>query len=48
MIVTITPGGRGEYTVWLDGAKIADKANGDFPSEREVVDAVKARQAPPA
>lgn len=39
---TLTPGGRGEFTVWLDGAKIADKARGDFPTEAEVVAAVRA------
>jgi predicted Rdx family selenoprotein len=38
---TLTPGGRGEYTVWVDGAKVADKAGGDFPTEVEVVTAVQ-------
>ena len=42
METTLKPGGRGEYTVWVDGAKVADKAGGDFPTEREVVAAVQA------
>jgi predicted Rdx family selenoprotein len=43
---TLTPGGRGEYTVWVDGAKVADKAGGDFPSERDVVTAVQSAMKP--
>ncbi len=39
--MTLTPGDRGEYTVWLDGKKIADKAGGNFPTEAEVVAAAK-------
>ncbi|MBZ0231250.1 MAG: Rdx family protein [Deltaproteobacteria bacterium] len=42
--MTLTPGGRGEYTVWVDGEKVADKAGGDFPTEREVVEAVRTFQ----
>jgi len=38
--VTLTPGGRGEYTVWVDGRKVADKSGGEFPTEAEVVTAV--------
>ena len=45
--VTLTPGGRGEYTVWVDGAKVADKAGGDFPSERDIVTAVQNAARPP-
>jgi hypothetical protein len=46
--VKLTPGGRGEYTVWVDGKKVADKAGGDFPTEREVVSAVQGAMPGPA
>lgn len=39
--MTLTPGGRGEYTVWVDGQKVADKTGGEFPSESDVVTAVQ-------
>jgi hypothetical protein len=45
LAVTLTPGGRGEFTVWLDGKKIADKVRGEFPTEAEVVAAARAAQA---
>lgn len=34
-------GGRGEFTVWVDGKKIADKAGGDFPSVEAIVAAAR-------
>ena len=35
-------GGRGEFTVWLDGKKILDKADdGDFPDEDAVLRALR-------
>jgi len=40
--VTLTSGDRGEFTVWLDGKKIADKGRGEFPTEAQVVEAAKA------
>jgi len=39
---TLVSGGRGEFTVWLDGRKIADKVHGEFPTEAEVVAAARA------
>lgn len=33
----------GEFTVWLDGAKIADKAGGAFPEPSAVVANVRAK-----
>lgn len=38
----LTPGGRGEFTIWVDGAKVFDKdAHGDFPSDDVAVAAVE-------
>lgn len=39
--VTLTSGDRGEFTVWLDGKKIADKGRGEFPTEAQVVEAAR-------
>jgi hypothetical protein len=39
-------GTSGEFTVWVDGAKISEKRWGRFPSPEDVVAAVRAR--PPA
>jgi hypothetical protein len=38
---TLIEGGRGEFTVWVGSTKVADKKDGDFPSEAEVVSAVQ-------
>ena len=35
-------GDRGEFTVWVGPKKVADKQNGDFPEEADVVKAVQA------
>lgn len=35
-------GDRGEFTVWVDQARVAAKKGDDFPSEEEVVGAVQA------
>jgi predicted Rdx family selenoprotein len=37
----LEPGGRGEFSVWIDGRKIAEKTRTGFPSEPEVIDAIK-------
>ena len=34
-------GGRGEFTVWVDGRKIAEKTRSGFPSEPAVIDLVR-------
>ncbi len=39
---TLTSGGRGEFTIWVDGRKVFDKAERhDFPSNEEAVAAVE-------
>ena len=35
-------GNPGEFTVWVDGRKVADKDGGDFPPESQIVGAVRA------
>jgi len=39
--VTITPGDRGEFTVWVDGTVVARKTDGSFPTEAECLRAVQ-------
>jgi hypothetical protein len=34
-------GGRGEFTVWVDGRKVAEKGWIRFPSDEKIVSAVK-------
>jgi hypothetical protein len=36
-------GGSGEFTVWVDDAKVAEKSWGRFPSPEDVVAAVRSR-----
>jgi predicted Rdx family selenoprotein len=36
----IEPGGRGEFTVWVDGTKVAEKSRTGFPAEPAIVEAV--------
>ena len=36
----IEPGGRGEFSVWVDGVKVAEKSRTGFPTEKAVVDSV--------
>ena len=36
----LEPGGRGEFTVWVDGAKVAEKSRSGFPTEKAVVDKI--------
>lgn len=41
---TIVPGGRGEFSIWLDGRKVYAKGgDDDFPDEAEVLAAARAR-----
>ena len=35
-------GSSGEFTVWVNGAKVAEKAGGRFPEPPEVIAAVRA------
>lgn len=41
----LTPGGRGEFTVWLDGKKIVEKSRTGFPTEAKIIEAVTAALA---
>ena len=36
----IEPGSRGEFSVWVDGAKVAEKSRTGFPTEKAVVETV--------
>jgi predicted Rdx family selenoprotein len=36
----IEPGSRGEFTVWVDGVKVAEKTRTGFPAEPAIVEAV--------
>ena len=36
-------GSPGEFTVWVDGDKVAEKAQGRFPEPSDVVTAVRSR-----
>ena len=36
----LEPGGRGEFTVWVDGVKVAEKSRTGFPTEKAVLEAV--------
>ena len=36
----LEPGSRGEFTVWVDGVKVAEKTRSGFPAEKAVVDLV--------
>ena len=38
---TLEPGGRGEFTVWVDGKKIAEKTRTGFPGEPAIVESVR-------
>ena len=36
----VEPGARGEFTIWVDGVKVAEKSRSGFPSEKAVVETV--------
>ena len=38
-------GNSGEFTVWVDDVKVAEKQQGRFPEPAEVVAALKARSS---
>jgi hypothetical protein len=38
----LQPGSRGEFTVWVDGKKIAEKTRTGFPPDRTIADSVGA------
>jgi len=37
----LEPGGRGEFTVWVDGKKVAEKSRNGFPAEPALIAAIK-------
>jgi len=42
--VELVVGNSGEFTVWVDGAKVSEKQGARFPDPKEVVEAVRARE----
>ena len=38
----LEPGGRGEFSVWLDDQKIAEKTRTGYPSDAALITAIKA------
>ncbi|MBY0497804.1 MAG: hypothetical protein K2Y23_26645 [Cyanobacteria bacterium] len=36
----IEPGGRGEFTIWVGGVKVAEKSRHGFPSDKAILDSV--------
>jgi hypothetical protein len=36
----IEPGGRGEFSVWVDDVKVAEKTRSGFPAEKTIVEIV--------
>lgn len=38
---SVEPGRRGEFSVWVDGKKVAEKTSRGFPQDAELVAAVK-------
>ena len=39
--VDLEPGSRGEFSVWIDGAKVAQKDRKGFPTEAALLQTVK-------
>jgi predicted Rdx family selenoprotein len=37
----LEPGGRGEFTVWVDGKKVAEKSRSGFPADSTLISSVK-------
>ena len=37
----LEPGSRGEFSVWIDGRKIAEKTRTSFPTEPAIIAAIK-------
>lgn len=38
---TLTPGSRGEFSVWVNKKKVVEKVGDDFPLEDQIISAVK-------
>ena len=43
MAATIEVGTSGEFTVWVDGVKVAEKTGGKFPEPAAIIAAIEAR-----
>ena len=39
--IEVEPGGRGEFSVWVDGTKVAEKSHSGFPAEQTLVETVR-------
>jgi predicted Rdx family selenoprotein len=39
--VDLEPGSRGEFTVWVDGMKVAEKSRSGFPADTPLLAAVQ-------
>jgi predicted Rdx family selenoprotein len=37
----LEPGGRGEFTGWVDGLKVAEKSRSGFPAESALIQSIK-------
>ena len=37
----LEPGGRGEFSIWLDAVKIAEKTRTGFPSDQALLETVR-------
>ena len=37
----LEPGGRGEFTVWVDGVKVAEKSRTGFPAEPAIIETIR-------
>ena len=37
----LEPGGRGEFTVWVDGKKIAEKTRTGFPADPAIIESLR-------
>lgn len=37
----LEPGGTGEFTVWLDGEKMAEKTLDGFPTDEEILKRIR-------
>ena len=43
----VTPGKRGEFSIWVGDARVAEKTRTGFPSEQDALAAVRSALAPP-
>ena len=43
----LVEGNRGEFSVWADGKRVAVKSGEDFPTEAEVLNAIRASSPTP-